>query len=73
MVVISYKTIREFANSMKTKKEYEMAMSRIDALMKKGESKLNKQEAYELRKLALAAQKYEKASTPSLHPKPFRA
>jgi HTH-type transcriptional regulator/antitoxin HigA len=46
---------------MKSKKEYEMAMSRIDDLMKKGDSKLNKQEANELRKLALAAQKYEKS------------
>jgi HTH-type transcriptional regulator/antitoxin HigA len=46
---------------MKNKKEYEAAMGRIDTLMKKGEARLTKHEAGEIRKLALAAQKYEKS------------
>ncbi|MBS1566625.1 MAG: helix-turn-helix transcriptional regulator [Bacteroidetes bacterium] len=44
-----------------TAKEYNATMVKIDALMKKGESNLTDKEAKELRKMALAAQRYEKA------------
>ncbi|MBS1623687.1 MAG: helix-turn-helix transcriptional regulator [Bacteroidetes bacterium] len=46
---------------MKTQKEYDVAMKRIDALMKKGEDNITSAEARELRKLAVAAQQYEKS------------
>lgn len=42
-------------------KDYNATMKKIDALMKKGESKLTSKEAEELRTLALAAQAYEKS------------
>ena len=44
---------------MKSKKEYEASMGRIDELMKKGELNLTALEANEMRKLAVNAQKYE--------------
>jgi HTH-type transcriptional regulator/antitoxin HigA len=46
---------------IKNEKEYNASMKKIDALMKKGESKLTGKEATELRTLALAAQAYEKS------------
>lgn len=46
---------------IENEKEYNAAMKKIDALMKKGESKLTGKEANELRTLALAAQAYEKS------------
>lgn len=42
-------------------REYNAAMKKIDALMKKGEAHLTDREANELRILALAAQAYEKS------------
>jgi HTH-type transcriptional regulator/antitoxin HigA len=42
-------------------KEYNETMRTIDVLMKKGEKKLTTIEANELKKLALAAQSYEKS------------
>jgi HTH-type transcriptional regulator/antitoxin HigA len=42
-------------------KDYNATMIKIDALMKKGESKLTKKEAEQLRMLALSAQLYEKS------------
>lgn len=44
-----------------SKQEYNTAMKRIDALMKKGEGNLTKKENIELRQLALEAQAYEKS------------
>ena len=41
-------------------RQYNAAMKKIDALMKKGEKKITKAEADELRALAIAAQAYEK-------------
>jgi len=49
------------ATKIETAKEYNAAMSKIDALMKKGEDALTAKEAKELRSMALAAQKYEKS------------
>jgi HTH-type transcriptional regulator/antitoxin HigA len=46
---------------VKTEKEYKAVMERINKLMKKGETKLTKEETDELRRLAVAAQKYERA------------
>ena len=46
---------------IENEKEYKASMKKIDALMKKGESKLTGKEANELRTLALAAQAYEKS------------
>lgn len=43
-----------------SKKNYNASMKKIDALMKKGEKNLSDQDAEQLRKLALAAQAYEK-------------
>ena len=45
---------------IKTKAEYNSLMQRVDALMKKGENKITEKESSEIRKLALAAQAYEK-------------
>ncbi len=42
-------------------KDYNATMRMINALMKKGENKLTRKEAEELRTLALAAQAYEKS------------
>ena len=44
-----------------TEKEYVATMSKLDALMKKGEKNLTDKEAEEIRTLALAAQAYEKS------------
>lgn len=44
-----------------SEKDYQAAMKKIDALMKKGESKLTDKEAESLRVMALAAQAYEKS------------
>jgi len=44
-----------------TAKEYNATMSKIDALMKKGENNLTGKEAKELRSMALAAQQYEQS------------
>jgi HTH-type transcriptional regulator / antitoxin HigA len=44
-----------------TEKEYGATMSKLDTLMKKGESNLTDKEADEIRTLALAAQAYEKS------------
>ena len=44
-----------------TEKEYVATMSKLDALMKKGEKNLTDKEAQEIRTLALAAQAYEKS------------
>ncbi len=44
-----------------TEKEYVATMSKLDALMKKGEKNLTDKEADEIRTLALAAQAYEKS------------
>jgi HTH-type transcriptional regulator/antitoxin HigA len=44
-----------------TEKEYNVAMRKIDTLMKKGEKNLKVKEANELKSLALAAQAYEKS------------
>jgi HTH-type transcriptional regulator / antitoxin HigA len=46
---------------IKTGKEYNATMKKIDALMKKGEDNLTNKESGELRSLALAAQAYEKS------------
>ena len=46
---------------IETEREYNAAMKKIDALMKKGENNLSDKEAEEIRTLALAAQKYEKS------------
>ena len=46
---------------IKTEKEYNATMKKIDALMKKGENNLTDKEAGELRNLALVAQAYEKS------------
>jgi HTH-type transcriptional regulator / antitoxin HigA len=46
---------------IENEKDYNATMKKIDALMKKGESKLTKKEAEELGILALAAQAYEKS------------
>lgn len=46
---------------IKTEREYNATMKKIDALMKKGEDNLTNKEAEELRGLALAAQAYEKS------------
>lgn len=46
---------------IKTEKEYNATMKKIDALMKKGENNLTNKEAEELRGLALTAQAYEKS------------
>ena len=47
---------------MKTEKEYKSVMARINSLVKKGEANLTKEETHELRRLAVAAHKYEKGS-----------
>lgn len=46
---------------VKTEKEYNATMKKIDALMKKGEENLTNKEAGKLRGMALAAQAYEKS------------
>ena len=46
---------------IENEKEYNASMKKIDALMKKGESKLTNKEANELRMLSLAAQAFEKS------------
>ena len=46
---------------IKTGKEYNATMKKIDVLMKKGEKNLTNKEARELRSLALGAQAYEKS------------
>src|ERR1700722_4631363 len=46
---------------IENEKDYNATMKKIDALMKKGESKLTNKEAEDLRILALAAQAYEKS------------
>lgn len=47
-------------SKVETEKQYNAAIKKIDALMKKGENNLTDQEAGELRILALAVQEYEK-------------
>lgn len=42
------------------KTAYNSVMQRVDALMKKGDGKITEKESSEIRKLALAAQAYEK-------------
>ncbi|MCE7068025.1 type II toxin-antitoxin system HigA family antitoxin [Dyadobacter sp. CY326] len=44
----------------RTEKEYDEAMIEIDRLMKKGEARLSEEELETIRKMALAAQAYEK-------------
>ena len=46
---------------IENEKDYNATMKKIDAWMKKGESKLTNKEAEELRIMALAAQAYEKS------------
>lgn len=46
---------------IENEKNYDATMEKIDALMKKGEHNLTNEEATQLRKLALAAQAYEKS------------
>lgn len=46
---------------IENEKNYDATMEKIDALMKKGEHNLTNEEAAQLRKLALAAQAYEKS------------
>lgn len=46
---------------IENEKNYDATMEKIDALMKKGEDNLTNEEATQLRKLALAAQAYEKS------------
>jgi HTH-type transcriptional regulator/antitoxin HigA len=48
-------------SNIATDKEYVATMSKLDALMKKGEKNLTDKEAEEIRTLALAAQAYEKS------------
>ena len=48
-------------SNIATEKEYVATMSKLDALMKKGEKNLTDKEAEEIRTLALAAQAYEKS------------
>ena len=48
-------------SNITTEKEYVATMSKLDALMKKGEKNLTDKEAEEIRTLALAAQAYEKS------------
>lgn len=45
---------------IKSEREYNATMKKIDALMQKGEAYLTKKEAAEIRELALAAQEYER-------------
>jgi HTH-type transcriptional regulator/antitoxin HigA len=47
--------------TIKTTKDYNAVMLKIDALMKKGEDNLTNKEAVELKNLALVAQAYEKS------------
>ncbi len=47
---------------IQTETDYKVAMSKIDALMKKGEANLTDKEANDLREMALSAQAYEKNS-----------
>ena len=47
--------------NIKTEKEYKEAMLKIDALMKKGEADLTDKEVADLKKMAVAAQAYEKS------------
>lgn len=47
--------------NISTEKEYIATMSKLDALMKKGENKLTDKDADDIRTLALAAQAYEKS------------
>lgn len=46
---------------VENEKDYNATMKKVDALMKKGETKLTNKEAEGLRSLALAAQVYEKS------------
>jgi HTH-type transcriptional regulator / antitoxin HigA len=46
---------------IQTETDYKVAMSKIDALMKKGEANLTNKEANDLREMALSAQAYEKS------------
>lgn len=45
---------------IETEKEYNAAMKKIDALMKKGEKNLTRQEGQQIKEMALLAQAYEK-------------
>ena len=49
------------AIKIKSDKDYNATMKKIDALMKKGEKNLTKKDAEELRILALVAEAYEKS------------
>jgi HTH-type transcriptional regulator / antitoxin HigA len=66
VVIISYRymanrKLKSKSYQIENEKDYNATMKKIDALMKKGESKLTNKEAEELRILALAAQAYEKS------------
>jgi HTH-type transcriptional regulator / antitoxin HigA len=49
---------------IKSKEAYELTMKEVDALMKRGESNLNKRELARLRSLAIAAERYEDTHDP---------
>src|SRR5580700_1570061 len=46
---------------IKNEEDYHATMKKVDALMKKGETKITDEEAQTLRELALSAQVYEKS------------
>ena len=46
---------------IKNEEDYHATMKKVDALMKKGETKITDEEAQTLRELALSAQEYEKS------------
>ncbi len=46
---------------IKNEEDYHATMKKVDALMKKGETKITGEEAQTLRELALSAQEYEKS------------
>jgi HTH-type transcriptional regulator/antitoxin HigA len=56
---------------IENEREYNAAMKKIDALMKKGEKNLTDKEAKDIRTLALAAQSYEKSIYKIPAPKTF--
>ena len=53
--------MRKKRQKITTAKEYNATMKKIDALMRKGESNLTKAEVVSLRKMARAAEAYEKS------------
>jgi HTH-type transcriptional regulator/antitoxin HigA len=61
VVILNISIMATRKAKIENEKEYNATMKKIDALMKKGESKLSNKEAGELRAFAISAQAYEKS------------